>query len=301
MNRRTEQSMDRPVPAETEYLISDVEELVNREIDAHLDGNPFHIEVKNYKPLTPTQKAPYGVTRIDRDIVQKIAPGIREFTGIDLDFNFPLSQNSENPFNVSLKWSDGIQCRLAIVDNRPIMLIERGDHNEAVLFASSPEKEIMRTHLESVGLPETIWASNIKNLIGDITDSSAIKISRTSEDIIDIGTKLEITHESFFAVNILGDKEVTQELCVSLDHQSIPTDESNNPGFIQLAPQSIYRNMLRFNRNDSGDAWQYRGAYEGKLRSGELIDELVQIDPKLGIPRSKLLDKAIAYLSERPY
>jgi hypothetical protein len=65
-----------------------------------------------------------------------------------------------------------------------------------------------------------------------------------------------------------------------------------------MLPGTTYRNMFRFERNEKADQWKYRGAYAGKLESGEFIDQLVQRDPKLGVPGSKLLEKAFNFLSE---
>lgn len=285
--------------AETEYLITDVEELVNNSVGNYLGDQPFRVNIVDYMPemriVRGTPRLPIGITRVERDIVQAVAPGTREFTGMNILFTFPLTKSiaDENPINVELKWSDGIHASLALVDERPVALVTHGDTADEVLFAAEPSKESMKTYLETVGLPDSIWEEDFKDLMGDIYSSRDITLERTSQHLLDLGTTMEIAHSARYMTNDLGDKELVQELLLNIDH----TSEPRFSGI--LLPGSSFRNMFRFERNEASDQWKYRGAYAGKLVSGEFVDKLIQDDPKLGVPGSKLLEKAFNFLSEQ--
>lgn len=285
-------------PAETEFLLTDLEELVNKNIGNYLHDQPFRIKVTDYMPEMREQKGsprlPIGITRVERDIIRPVAPGVREFIGMDLLFTFPLTKSldEENPINVNLKWSDRLEATLALVDKRPTVIVTTGEQAEEVVFAAEPSADIMRTYLETVGLPDSIWDDDFKDLMGDIYSSRDIKLDRGVSYIVDFNTTMDISHNARYMTNDLGDKELVQELCLSLDHTSDP----QLSGIV--LPGATYRNMFRFERNEASDQWKYRGTYAGKLKTGEFIDELVQHDPKLGIPGSRLLEKAFHFLSE---
>lgn len=284
---------------ETEYLITDVEELVNRNVGNYLADQPFRIKISDFMPdmhaPSGKERLPVGITRIERDIVRTVAPGEREFIGMDLAFTFPLVKSGEeNPISIELKWSDGIQVVLAIVDERPVILVTIGKDNDTVLSAAEPSPEIMRTYLESVGLPASIWDKDFKDLMGDIYSARDLKIERHSNHLLDLGTTLEISHDARYMTNDDGDKELVQELCLNIDHQANPNDSGI------LLPGATFRNMFRFERSEAADKWKYRGAYAGRLESGDFIDQMIQKNPRLGVPGSKLLEKAFTFLSEQP-
>lgn len=288
-----------PIPPETEYLISDIEELVNLNVDKHLDGYPFKITAANYTPILDNGKAPIGVNRLNNTYVSPIVHGSREFTGMDLLFTFPMAPGNENPINISLKWSDDIQCRLAVVDRRPVLLVERGKDSENTLFAASPKPDEMTSYFNSIGLPESIWKSDLKELIQDLDNSNDIRLKRSSKTSLDPFTNFEIVHDARYMKNNDDEQELVQELCINLDHLDAGT--LGNQTEMYIPPTETFRNMLRFERNDTGDEWIYKGAYSGKLTTGELVDELEQLDPKLGIPNGKIFDKALNALSQEPY
>ncbi|MBC7564612.1 hypothetical protein H7100_00045 [Candidatus Saccharibacteria bacterium] len=299
MNARKHESETPHFAVETEYLITDVEELVNANVGDYLGNKPFRVTIVDYMPemidVKGSPRLPIGITRFERDIIQGVAPGSREFTGIDLLFTFPITKSitEENPINVELKWSDGIRATLALVDERPVALVTRGEDADEVLFAAEPSNAVMQTYLETVGLPSSIWDDDFKDLMGDIYSSRDIQLERGSKYLLDLGTTMEISHSARYMTNDLGDKELVQELLLNIDHTSEPRLSG------VMLPGSSFRNMFRFERNEASDQWKYRGAYAGKLISGEFVDKLVQDDPKLGVPGSKLLEKAFNFLSEQ--
>ena len=284
------------VPVETEYLVTDMEAMVNERVDEYLDGYPFQVSVADFHPTLNDGKLPSGIRRIDNSYVSKVAPGVREFAGIDILMQFPIVSEAENPLNITLKWTDGLQCRIAIVDKLPIILVERGDE---IIHSGILDQSEMTSYLNSSGLPESMWGSSIKDLIEDTNQSRDVKLRHASTAPVDHHTSMEIVHDVRSMINDAGERELVQELCLNVDHLSKATGGKGNE--IYLPSTATFRNMLRFERGELSNAWEYRGAYEGKLEAGEFIDEVVQVDPKLGLPKSKIINKALNVLSKRPY
>jgi len=295
--RHHEQSEPQIQP-ETEYMITDVEELVNNNVSEYLEGKTFEVKITDYIPETHTIRdkmhLPIGLTRIERDVVQDVVPGPREFIGMDILFTFPLSKSNaqENPLNVKMKWSGGVAVSLALVDQRPVLLVTKGEEAEDVLYAAEPNRETMRTYLETIGLPNSFWGNDFEDLMGDVYMSQDIQLERSASHLIDLGTTIEIAHTARYKTDTENTKQLVQELCLNIDH----TSEPRLSGL--MLPGSTFRNMFRFERNESEDQWKYKGAYAGKLVSGEFIDRMIQEDPKLGVPGSKLLEKAFQFLSD---
>jgi len=307
MNHLNREPVPIEVPPETEYLITDIEELVNDNVGNYLNDKTFRIKVSNFMPaeheIRNKKHLPIGINRIERDVIQSTVPGMREFIGMDLLFTFPLAKGrerqglgetaDENPINITLKWSGDVHAVLAIVDDRPIMLVTHGENSEEVLAASQPNRDVMRTYLETIGLPDSIWSDDFKDLLGDIYFSPDIEIDRSSKHPTDLGTTIEMKHTARYLTDDDEKKELIQELCLNIDHTSEPRYDG------LVFPGMTFRNMFRFERSNDNKAWEYRGAYAGKLVSGEFIDQPVQEDPKLGVPGSKLLEKAFYFLSQQ--
>jgi len=296
------------VSPETEYLVTDMERYVNENVEEYLDGYPTVLKATDYHVLmTSEKKLPIGIRRIDNAYVSRFAPSERTFDSVDILMQFPIQPEAENPINIVFKWTDGTHCRIAIVDKRPLLLVENGDTTLHSAFINIDE---MNTYLTSCGLPKSIWGANLDQVIEDIDSSSDIHTYQRVNAAIDPFTTLEIVHEMRFKTNAHESKKVLDELCLNIDHLGDEAEITlaNN---IYLPPTPTYRNMLRFeqaeeNEQDSDDinnrsSWSYRGAYSGKLEAGEFIDELVQIDPKLVIPNTKVVSKALAVLSQKPY
>jgi hypothetical protein len=284
------------VPAETEYLVSSMETMVNEHVDEYLDGYPFQVSVSDFHPTMLEGKLPSGIRRIDNSYISKTAPGAREFSGIDILMEFPIVPEAVNPLNITFKWTDGLECRIAIVDKLPIILVERG---EEIIYSAILDQTEMTSYLNSSGLPESMWGSNIKDLIAETNQSRDVKLRHASTSPVDHHTSMEIVHDVRSMINDSGERELVQELCLNVDHLSQATGGIGNE--IALPSTATFRNMLRFERGETSNAWEYRGAYEGKLEAGEFIDEVVQVDPKLGLPKSKVINKALNVLSKRPY
>ena len=300
MTHRKKTEREPFVSPETQYLIEDVEQLVNQHIGRCLDDQPFRITLVDFTPaleeIDGHQSLPSGINRIADEIVSRVAPGSREFIGIDMSVSFPLEKDTieNNPLSVTLKWSDGIQCQLTLIDNRAIALVQNQAENEKTLSSIQLSGYKTDTYLKTIGLPESVWSDDFKDLLGDVYFSRDITIERHRADILDLTTTLEVSHSARYMTNDLGDKELVQELCLNIDHQSDDyTDGVYFPG------RPVFRNMLRFERTEDATKWQYRGLYHGRLESGALIDDVVQLDPKLGIPRGKLLDKALHFLTQQ--
>jgi len=293
------------VPPETEFLVTDMETHVNENIDEYLDGYPSIIKATDYKVLLgPDGKLPIGIRRLDNAYVSPTIKNVHEFIGVDILMQFPVQYGAENPINITFKWSGDVQCRIAIVDKRPLVLIEKGD---AVLDSAFIDMDEMATYLNSCGLPKSIWGTDLDQVIEDIDSSSDTHIYQRTEVAVDPYTNMEIVHERRYKTDAHESMKILDELCLNIDHLEenafALTDD------IYLGPEPTYRNMLRFERDgdDEGEelatarTWKYRGAYSGKLESGEFVDEFVQIDPKLVIPNTKVVAKALSVVSQKPY
>jgi len=307
MNYRHHEPSPFEIPPETEYLISDVEELVNNNVGNYLSDKTFRVKVNDFLPveheIRGKKHLPIGIPRLERDVIQPLLPGVRDFIGMDLLFTFPLVHPStdgemygspdDNPLHITLKWSGNVQVVLTIVGNRPVLLVERGQNEDEVLLAAELDKVSMRAYLETIGLPDTIWSDDFEDLLGDIYTGRDIELDRSSKHLTDLGTSIEMKHTARYMTNDDQEKELVQELCLNIDHTSEPRLDG------LLFPGTTFRNMFRFERSLDANEWKYRGAYAGKLVSGEFIDQPVQEDPKLGVPGSKLLEKAFYFLSQQ--
>jgi len=305
-------------PPEIEYLVTDMEKLVNERADEYLDGYPYQVNVTDFQPMLSKGKLPSGIRRIHNTYVSNFASETREFMGTDIQMQFPVLPKAENPLNINFKWTDGINCRIAIVDRLPIILIERGDE---ILNSGLLERTEMTSYLNSSGLPESMWGSDINKLISETKNSRDVKLQRSSMALIDPYTNMQFVHETRILRNDDSEEQIVEELCLNVDHLSDNISISNaeltdqllqaEPFYshemsagsteLYLPPTATFRNMLRFERDKPGGSWMYRGAYEGKLESGEFIDEVVQTDPKLGLPKSKIITKALNVLNHHPY
>ena len=291
------------ISPEVPLLIEDLENSINEGVDAHLDGQPYRLNVTNFVPELVNSRTPYGINRIQREIVEKVMPGPREFIGIDILASFPMnledntSTAEENPLNITIKWSGGIQCRLALTGNMPIVLVEESKEDGETLFAGMPGIEEFNSYINSIGLPLSMWKSNIDTLADDLMMSQKMSIARTLDTAVDYTTHMSVVEERQYLSNETGEIQTVSELVVNVDHQ----DESRIENGLIIQGASKFRNLLRFDRDESDTVWSYRGMYAGKLETGELLEELVQVNPTLGVPNGKVLNKALKYLSQRPY
>jgi len=292
-----------PISPDVPLLIEDLETSINEGVDAHLDGQPYRLQVINFIPELFNGRTAYGIGRIQRELIEKISPGPREFIGIDVLASFPInfednnSNAEENPLNITIKWSGGIQCRLALTGNMPIILVEESKVDGETLFAGMPGMDEFNSYINSIGLPTSIWKSNVGTVTEDFMMSQRISIARTLDTPVDYTTHMSVIEEKQYLTNDTGETQTFSELVVNVDHQEESRIENGN--IIQGV--SKFRNLLRFDRDESDTAWNYRGMYAGKLETGELLEELVQINPTLGVPNGKVLNKALKYLSQRPY
>ena len=276
------------IKPETSYLISDIEELVNDRVGNLLKDEPFIVKVYGYFPeMQKDQKdkmqLPIGINRIANTLSAQGAD-VTEFTGISLDFVFPLSPAVDNPLNVTLRWSDGTECVLALTGIGPIMYACSRDGSP--LFSARLENHEVRSYFETLGLPSSMWKKKISTLVSDLSTSDELSMERSVTHVIDGSTAIDVR---FFALHKSTEddkKEVIQDLSFNINH------------FVIDQRRPTYRSALRFARNVKESAWVYRGLYSGKLTEGELIDELIQADPELGVPSNHLLDKALGFLND---
>lgn len=281
------------IAPETEYLISDVEELVNEKIDKFLSDKPFAIKASGYRPELLKGEKPTGIDLLEADFLMDVGSFEREFQGMNLLFNYPLDKHDENPLNIEVTWSDGIQCRLAIVGHQPLILVEDTKVNGRTYSAEMLPWKKMESYLGQLGLPNSLWEKNIKELTKDLHGCHEVRLSQTADSIVDPYTRIEVTHDAHLRQDVDDERQLVQELAIKIDHLDQSPPVSLAPDEISLVSHFQFRNLLRFDRTENNSAWAFRGAYSGKLDAGEFIDEVVQVDPKLGIPQAKVLEKAL--------
>lgn len=281
------------VNPETEYLISDVEELVNKNARKFLNGAPYEIKVHGYRPELLNGTKPAGIDLLEADFLMDVGAFNREFTSMDLLFNFPVSRDGENPWNIAVKWSDGIQVRLASVGNKSILLVEDSKENGHTYHAETLHPEIMSHYIDNLGLPPSFFTNDIKELARDLNSCPELFLKQRASSFVDPYTRIELLHDAEMRADDGDDKQLVQELCINIDHYSRFDETHHNDDELQPVPYRQYRNMLRFLFDEETGLWKYRASYHGKLEANLLLDEEpVHKDPQLDIPSINLLRKA---------
>ena len=292
--RKSRQNHEREprIEPETGFLVRDLEELVTDKVGEFLGDEQFKISAKGYRPEIHNGEMPSGIDLLEGDYLMDFGTPDRDFQGIDLQLSYPLKKEDANPFNITVRWSGGVNCRLAVVDTLPILFIEEAKKNGHTLHAEKLPQEKMELYLEGLGLPESIFGSDIKELMRDLYHCPELLMTQTAQAYVDPYTRIEISHDAQLRQDMDDKKQLTQELAVKIDHldQSVPFAAALE---LPLKPQFRFRNLLRFDRNEDTNAWDFRGAYSGKLGTGETLDESSHIDPKLDIPSVKVLEKAL--------
>lgn len=283
------------VPIETPYLIEDLEELINTSFDTVFNDAPFRIKATDFHPELISGKESTGPYLLAFNHLPPAKVG-RELLGLDLLMDFPIKRPGENPLNIAIKWSDSTQIRLAVAGGKNLLLAEESKDNGRTFSAEIVPQEVFEGYIESLGLPDSFWSNDIREVTQDLYNCPDLFLTRSLRSRVDLATSVEFVHDARLVHDIDDTKQLVQELCINIDHDRKDTPVYDNE--LYLPPQPKYRNMLRFERTDDNEAWKFAGAYRGALGAGELYDELVQIDPRLGIPDSKVLDKALAVLSQ---
>ena len=295
--KREFEIVESSIPGETQYLIESLNELVNETVDEYLDGNTTLFTVTEFHPESVNGKPPIGVRRLENNYLTK-SP--RDFTNIDLRFNFPIGSSSNSPFNIAVNWSDGMRCRLAIIDKRPFLTVERQSEDSPTYHSEPLDKESMWTYVNSLGLPKSIWGANMRDIVSELSGDGKLSVTREASVIVDPYTTIDIVHDAKMLRDNEDKQHLIQELLININHFLRPESQIADDT-MKLKPFAAYRNMLRFERSEDGSLWEYRGAYSGKLTSGDTVESFVQVDPKLGVPDGKLLDKALNTFSNHPY
>ena len=154
----------------------------------------------------------------------------------------------------------------------------------------------MAALLNTIGLPESIWGVDSAELFQDLHNAHSFAMSRHATVVVDPYTNLGLEHDARIGEDIDGNRQIVQELRLNIDH--VGADSEEIPGELYLPPLAHFRNSLRFARTDDDSAWKFMGAYSGKIGSGTLLYETVHLEPQLGVPAGKVIDKALVVLSQ---
>jgi len=281
---------------ELEYLIVDLEEQVNALATELLRDEPYMLEARGYRPQSNYGDTPYGIQELENTHLKGFNSPQREFIGMDLSCVYPLGVAPVDTWNIALKWSDGLQCRLVKTPRASLLTVEESAAHGHIHHAYTMPQEQHELYLESLGLPESFYADDIKELTRDLYSSTDFHLTQRLVAPIDPFTQLELVRDAQLYQDSDDNKQLVHELLIHIDHldQSTPSyDEDETP----LTPHLHYRNSLRFDRDEVAGLWKFKEAYHGKLKAGELLGELVAIDPTLGIPDVRLLEKVLNGLS----
>jgi hypothetical protein len=278
------------VNPETQYLVADLQELVTGKAELLLQDAAMSLNIRDFETMprltqNRSYQPPAAIQKLAREL-EVLSPGAREFAAIDLDLEFPVKDSlTDNPFNAKLKWSDGVSADFAFTGIGPILLINVNDERQTIESRRLHPNEASE-YLDGMGLPFAIWGEDFAALLASLRNSRAIVVKRVSSKIIDHRTSLDVTHLATYQDDIDSTKDVVQELSLDINHHDPVTGDPT------------FRNTLRFARSKDESSWEYRGTYSGQLAEGQLLaDPETQTDPSLVVPPSKLLDKALAYLS----
>lgn len=287
---------------ETSYLVDDLNEKINQSVESYLHGAQKHLTIEGYRPLGLDRRSglptPVGVIELEeRHMRQHLDIDGADFTDMNISVDFPItSSEADNPLHVEYNWNNGARVVLAIVDKRPIMLIEKRDNQDEYhsLHAEQLHPEVFEHLLETSGIPMSTFDESIESFLDDVRDAPRIRLNREKSSIADLGTEITVRHTALLGRDINGDIQNVQELALNIDHYHSSQDPTDT---LMLGAVPKFRTLLRFARNEYEDGWQYRGTYTGKLQAGELVDTLEQQDPRLGVPSGAVMDKVLYFLA----
>jgi hypothetical protein len=300
MNSRERRQYEREtnVSPELKYLVEDVEKLVNERAEEYLDGTPFRVKVEGFSPDLITGQTPLGIRRIKNTYMKDVGSPYRELRSVDFSFQFPLNPESDNPIAVGLDWTDDKVTRLSIINSLPLLLVDDTKSGKT-LRSLVLERSEMASVLNTIGLPDSIWGISNRELLEDLHSAKNVLMTRKISTPVDPFSSLEIVHDARIADDIDGNRQVVQELCLNIDHLDVSPQAEDDT--LYLPPQDRFRNALRFERTEDESKWKFVGAYHGKLGTGTMLYEKVHLEPRLGIPSGKVINKALSVLSQRPY
>ena len=289
------------IERETSYLVDDLNEIINESAEPFLKGAQKQFIVEGFRPITRDTElhltTPVGVIELEERYMRPhTAMDGADFTDMRLSIDFPIIRSEEdNPFHVELHWNNGARVVLALVDKRPILLIERRDDTNEYqsVHAAQLHPEIFEHLLETTGIPMSTFDESVEQFLDDMRDASRIRLVREKSSVADLGTEITVQHTALLERDIEGTVQNVQELTLNIDHFS----SKNNPeDTLKLGAIPTFRTLLRFARNEAENGWEYKGTYTGKLQAGELLDTLEQQDPRLGVPSGAIMDKALYFL-----
>lgn len=293
-----------PTP-ETEYLITDIEELVNLNAEKYLQDAPAFISVVGHQAYDSRGALPYGINRIRQALTMDNNTPRPELTGMDFTFSHPIEKSVGTPLEVRMNWSNDLSTFI-LADREKTLFMTHNRKNEEVLDAVFLDPEESLQILESTEVINKITGQSLEEVTERFTDTSELDqliVRKIAGTAVDPATTLNLIHESITRNDTDGVQHTSEELRLEVNHAH-ELASSNNYDKRNLNVFSR-RTMLRFERDqdDLGEAtseWKFKGSYRGKLVAGSEITQDTEFISDVAIPADKTLHKALFALSYPP-
>lgn len=294
MSRKSRSTELHLVPNDdTEYLLTDLNELVNNAYERLMEGTSLHVAAESFRPNAgfPDLPLPEGVGHLRTLHAINTAKRPKGFRGFDVAFTLDATQPTRD-LSVIARWADHSSTSIIETHLGPTLLCQNADGTTA--FCQSLEQASADILVQDMGLPADIFAPppqrNVRNIINSLCLAESVKTKRTSQDVLDYATTIDVTHSSHIANDLLGERKIVQELTLDTTHYN----ERDIGLGTSLSPD--YRHTLRFTRGGDEKIWQFAGHYDGRLTSGDEPHILAVESHRLAVPPSNLLAKTLAYL-----
>ncbi|UTX51557.1 hypothetical protein KI440_01205 [Candidatus Saccharibacteria bacterium TM7i] len=285
-----------PTP-ETVYLISDLEELVNKNADKYLHDSSAEIVIQGLKVGNNKGEVPYVLNRIRRELITSQAGRFPELINMDARFTFPLADNSRAPFSLTYNWTEDLHTIVHSQESGTIILTQ--GKNDATLDSGFLEGVTAPQAANLFEIPQEITGESTAALLEAVASAESVFTRRQATTAVDAFTSFSLVHDAKIRNDENGERHINQELCLEINHDN-ERGQPDSPNEIYLPPVSTYRTMLRFGRTEGEDGWRFTGSYGGKLSTGELLSEVLYEHPKVAMPSNKALEKALFVLDNPP-
>lgn len=294
---------DKPsaIPAETEYLITDINEIVSQRYEQLLAHTPVEIVATNFRPNHnhPDMPLPEGITWLQAIHQTRTAHKPGEFVSMGVACTLEEDMSPQD-LSVITQWGSGAETNIIYTSRGPLLICADPD-------GTTPVNEFMDTSAaelitRNIGLPTELFYANHRNIhhiIASLRDTDKLRLNRTKKDVIDPSTTIKLSYDALFGTDFDGEKDIVHDFTITTTHW-----ETIDIGTGSFTSVPAYQNILRFARGANESGWQFAGNHQGPVEDGELLDDpLVMRQSSLVVPSVGLLGKTLEYLAptqERP-
>lgn len=278
--------MDRLVREKYIESIRRVEDSVNSYALEVLKPQPFKIDVVNFRPETMDEL--FVLLQMELE-----AAGIppSDYTGSDLSFDHPSSDNYPALDFVTANWSNGSYYTLAqIKDTGPVIFIS--DSDKAVETYTIPVDDIELV-LRALGIPPELMNSrtpleDILYYFSQRSDSFSIRRERNLPFHPEAAIRL--VHQSrLFTEPGSTENALVDELRVIMwDYEDIEIGSELYQELNMPTMMPIYANHFVFRQDETASRWVYKSAYKGPVGPSDITDCYVDYADILVRPNQRI-------------